>query len=708
MQKNHLAIIALFLWIFNPLSLFAQEIMLTPSLLVTEIAAFESSETEWIEIYNKSETPIDLTDWKFFEDETNHGLTAFRGDNSIDPGEFAVIANKADLLEQKYPEYTGSIFDSSWSSLKEEGEEIGIKDADGNFLERFIYPQTGSSTSLERIDLNLPPADINNWALHPLSNSMGKAREVPASVVAAGSTTVLIAEPVAPSEPVATTPEPPSAPPIVAAPPIVSPPPNQPPTAIIQIQSGSLVAEGETTINFDGRASFDPETDRLNFFWDFGDGTTSNSENPGFHKYSQPENYTITLTVTDPIGASGNAHEYVQVLNRATISAPAPMRPPLPPPPEPPKALPSPPRPLSAPPTISFIPSAGLLPQGVLELRGYFVFEQNSGNPASKEKTLRTALSSKSKKSPKSGKKALYKNGDLSNDIKITEISPNPAEAPQEWIEISNTGNQTVNLGNWMLADTKKILSPYLIPDSVNLKPGTYAVFQKGATHLSLNNGKDTVFLADFEGNVMDEVSYEGAKKAHSYAIIREGREMTWEWTKEATPGASNPIFEKIEGRVARVLAGNSPQDESEIDLQLANGESKKIRFTEETLDPLTAEVTMQTGTNVSLAAQKENDGTYTLKNVDEVHASTQPAEQTLADATKNSLMIWVAFFALALSLVTNGIPLIVALKKWRASRASPPPATTDFQKDETVKREIAEIEPPWSSPSPKIPEGAG
>jgi PKD repeat protein len=38
-----------------------------------------------------------------------------------------------------------------------------------------------------------------------------------------------------------------------------------------------------------------------NYLWDFGDGTTSNEENP-FHEYTETNTYPVTLTVTDSVG----------------------------------------------------------------------------------------------------------------------------------------------------------------------------------------------------------------------------------------------------------------------------------------------------------------------------------------------------------------------------------------------------------------------
>ncbi len=49
------------------------------------------------------------------------------------------------------------------------------------------------------------------------------------------------------------------------------------------------------------------------FEWDFGDGTTSNEQNP-FHSYSEPGSYSITLSVSGPYGSDSEFKlDYIQV-----------------------------------------------------------------------------------------------------------------------------------------------------------------------------------------------------------------------------------------------------------------------------------------------------------------------------------------------------------------------------------------------------------
>ena len=71
---------------------------------------------------------------------------------------------------------------------------------------------------------------------------------------------------------------------------------NHPPVAVLTA-SATQARVGEA-ITFDASQSYDPDNDELTYLWDFGDGTTSDSEVVE-HYYSTPGEYLITLTVSD-------------------------------------------------------------------------------------------------------------------------------------------------------------------------------------------------------------------------------------------------------------------------------------------------------------------------------------------------------------------------------------------------------------------------
>lgn len=141
-------------------------------IVITEIGAYENSGHEWIEVWNKGTESVDLASWKFWENNTNHSLVASSTDTLVGPGEYAVIVQDANQFILDYPFFSGSIFDSSWSSLNESGEEIGIKDSEGNFIEQFTYV-AAPDFSLQRIDPFLADYTTANWLQHVASNTVG-------------------------------------------------------------------------------------------------------------------------------------------------------------------------------------------------------------------------------------------------------------------------------------------------------------------------------------------------------------------------------------------------------------------------------------------------------------------------------------------------------------------------------------------------------
>ncbi len=142
-------------------------------IIINEIGAYPTSTHEWIEVWNKGDVGVDLSSWKFWENNTNHSLKAVTTTDSIvSPGEYVVICQDGDVFLRDYPNFIGSVFDSSWTSLSESGEEIGLKDEAGNFIEQFTYLST-SHFSLERKDPLVNDYAATNWQEHLSGNTVG-------------------------------------------------------------------------------------------------------------------------------------------------------------------------------------------------------------------------------------------------------------------------------------------------------------------------------------------------------------------------------------------------------------------------------------------------------------------------------------------------------------------------------------------------------
>ncbi|RMH69232.1 MAG: PKD domain-containing protein [Gemmatimonadetes bacterium] len=76
---------------------------------------------------------------------------------------------------------------------------------------------------------------------------------------------------------------------------------NTPPVANA---NGAYTGTISQTISFSSAGSSDADGSIVSYLWDFGDGATSTTMNP-VYSYSSTGTYTVTLTVTDNLGATG-------------------------------------------------------------------------------------------------------------------------------------------------------------------------------------------------------------------------------------------------------------------------------------------------------------------------------------------------------------------------------------------------------------------
>ncbi|SDT04982.1 PQQ-dependent sugar dehydrogenase [Actinoplanes derwentensis] len=97
---------------------------------------------------------------------------------------------------------------------------------------------------------------------------------------------------------------------------------NRSPTA--NATADKVTGQAPLTVTFSSAGSSDPEGGTLTYLWNFGDGTTSTAANPS-KTYTSNGSYQVTLTVTDPQGATGTAGVQIGVGNTAptvTITTP--------------------------------------------------------------------------------------------------------------------------------------------------------------------------------------------------------------------------------------------------------------------------------------------------------------------------------------------------------------------------------------------------
>lgn len=124
----------------------------------------------------------------------------------------------------------------------------------------------------------------------------------------------------------------------------------------------------------------------------------------------------------------------------------------------------------------------------------------------------------------------------------LSEILPSPLLGGDEWIELFNPSDEEIDLSDFYLDDVEGQSKKFKIPEGTKILPKGYLLFFKKETKISLNNGGDSVRILDKDGNVIDEVSFEKAKRGYSFARDEEG---DWHWTQILTPRKENQFSEE-------------------------------------------------------------------------------------------------------------------------------------------------------------------
>ncbi len=131
---------------------YAIPVFVHANVVITEIMYAPSTtdaDHEWIEVYNNGASAVDLSTYHIQTDGasgSHHALVA-QDSSSLAPLSYAVIVQKVDTFKTDYSNFTGQIFDSSWSELTNSvGKNIIVLDGDGNVSDQITYDPTIGAT----------------------------------------------------------------------------------------------------------------------------------------------------------------------------------------------------------------------------------------------------------------------------------------------------------------------------------------------------------------------------------------------------------------------------------------------------------------------------------------------------------------------------------------------------------------------------------
>ena len=248
----------------------------------------EGSDTdhEWIEVLNEGNDTVDLIGWKFFEANTNHGLTASQGSLTIPIGGYAVITTNPQVFLQDNPTYQGAIIKASFS-LSNSGEYLAMKNASGAIKDSLTYiPSLGGQDDGTTLTLlggawvrgDKTPGSANVVSSAPLP-STGTTPSRSSTTTTSNSNTETSTQ--IPTLPAAIT--------------ITS-------TDLMVHTINEKIVLAGADAEFSARASIAGKkvVDDAIFTWSFGDGGTQTGRSVGYH-YQYPGMYLATVEV----GADG-------------------------------------------------------------------------------------------------------------------------------------------------------------------------------------------------------------------------------------------------------------------------------------------------------------------------------------------------------------------------------------------------------------------
>jgi hypothetical protein len=124
----------------------------------------KAGQVEWIEIYNRSSQPADLSGWSI-SDERNKPVSISVG-TIIPPNQFLILTKDLQKFLISFPEVK-NVVEIKIPALNNTGDTVILRNPAGQKIDEVKYESTSSihSRSLERLDPNRPSADIANWKL---------------------------------------------------------------------------------------------------------------------------------------------------------------------------------------------------------------------------------------------------------------------------------------------------------------------------------------------------------------------------------------------------------------------------------------------------------------------------------------------------------------------------------------------------------------
>lgn len=134
---------------------------------------------DWVEIYNRSNLSIDISDW-YFKDSKDEHIYNFPIDTVLQPGQFLVLSRNSYVFSNLYPAVTNLVGDFDFG-LSSDGEKIRLFDEFGNVVDSVSFgvsqpwpsEPNGNGYTLSLLDTESNNDLAENWAASILHGTPG-------------------------------------------------------------------------------------------------------------------------------------------------------------------------------------------------------------------------------------------------------------------------------------------------------------------------------------------------------------------------------------------------------------------------------------------------------------------------------------------------------------------------------------------------------
>jgi hypothetical protein len=153
------------------------------SVVINEIYyAPRSGEVEWVEFYNRSNQPADLSAWRWRDASADFPVVFPDSALMLAPGEFALLGAGRNIPQAD--SRARFIVPKTWLALNNDRDQLLLEDFHGRLQDSLTYSKNwggaDGGVSLERINPHLASTDSSNWngCVDPAGSTPGKPNSI--------------------------------------------------------------------------------------------------------------------------------------------------------------------------------------------------------------------------------------------------------------------------------------------------------------------------------------------------------------------------------------------------------------------------------------------------------------------------------------------------------------------------------------------------